>query len=98
MPLLKKERPSAAIERACQRTANILLFCHPHIPHAVAVMVMVLAFHTKNQDGVEDTLNIFLFPGLSPLAETEAASSRGSGTQSWGRYLDFLGRHESTDG
>ena len=88
-----KDRPSAAIERACQCTANILLYLH-----AVAVMVMALAFHTKNQDGVENTLNIFFFPGLSPLAESEAASSRRSGTQSWGQYLDFLRRHESADG
>ena len=61
------------MERACRRTANILLLRHPHIPHAVAVVVMALAFHTKNQDGVEDTLNIFLFLGLSTSAGSEAA-------------------------
>ena len=36
-------------------------------------MVMALAFHTKNPEGVKDTLNIFVFPNLSPLAELEAA-------------------------
>ena len=35
-------------------------------------MVIVLAFHTKDVDGVEDMLNIFLFNDLSPLAGLEA--------------------------
>ena len=36
--------------------------------HAVAVMVMAPAFHTKDLDRVGDTLNIFLFPDLYPSA------------------------------
>ena len=36
-------------------------------------MVMALAFHTKDPDRVGDTLNIFLFPDLSPSAGSEAA-------------------------
>ena len=42
-------------------------------PHAVAVMVMDLAFHTKDQDGVGDALNIFLLIELSPSTGSEAA-------------------------
>ena len=56
------------METAFRKTAKSLCFLHPHIPHAVAVMVMALAFHTKDPDGVGYTLNIFLFPKLSPLA------------------------------
>ena len=40
------------MEAACRSTTNILRFCHPHIPHAVAVMVVALAFHTKDPEGV----------------------------------------------
>ena len=35
-------------------------------------MVMALGLHTKDVDGMEDTLNIFLFPDLSPSAGSEA--------------------------
>ena len=34
---------------------------------------MALAFQTKDPNSVEDTLNIFLFPDLSPSAGSEAA-------------------------
>ena len=61
------------MKAACRCTTKILRFRHPHIPHAVAVMMMVIAFHTKDPDRVEDTLNIFLFPDLSPSAGSEAA-------------------------
>ena len=36
-------------------------------------MVMALAVYTKDPDRVGDTLNIFLFPDLSPSAVSEAA-------------------------
>ena len=35
-------------------------------------MVMALDFHTKDPDGVEDTLEIFLFPDLYPSTGSEA--------------------------
>ena len=70
---LEKDIARAATEAACWRTIKILRFRHPHIPHAVVVMVMALAFHTKDVDRVENTLNIFLFTNLSPLAGSEAA-------------------------
>ena len=61
------------IEAACCHTAESLRFCPLYIPHTATVMVMALAFHTKDPDRVEDTLNIFLFPDLSPSARSEAA-------------------------
>ena len=61
------------MEAACRRTAKSLRFRPPHIPHAVTVMVMALAFHTEDLDGVGYTLNIFLFTNLYPLAGLEAA-------------------------
>ena len=36
-------------------------------------MVLALAFHTEDPDGVGDALNIFLFPDLSPSEGLEAA-------------------------
>ena len=36
-------------------------------------MVMALAFHTKDPDGVEYTLKIFLFPDLYPSTGSEVA-------------------------
>ena len=36
-------------------------------------MVVALAFHTKDPDGVEETLKIFLFPDLYPSTGSEAA-------------------------
>ena len=51
---LKKDRAQAAMEAACRRTVESLRFRTPRIPRAVAVMVMALAFHTKDPDGVGD--------------------------------------------
>ena len=70
---LKKNRAQAAMEAACRRIADGLRFRPLRIPHVVAVMVTKLAFHTEDPYGVGDTLNIFLFPDLSPLAGLEAA-------------------------
>ena len=70
---LKKELARAVMGAACRGTAEGLRFRLPRIPHAVAVMVMALAFHTKDPDGVGDQLNIFLFPDLSPSAGLESA-------------------------
>ena len=36
-------------------------------------MVMALVFHTKDPGRVGDTLDIFLFPDLSPSAGSDAA-------------------------
>ena len=61
------------MEAACRRASEILQFRPLCTPHPVAVMVVALAFHTKDPDRVGDTLNIFLFPDLSPSAGSEAA-------------------------
>ena len=53
--------------------ANILFFRPYHIPHAVMVMVMAFAFHTKDPDGVGDALKNFVLPKLSPLVGSESA-------------------------
>ena len=36
-------------------------------------MVLALAFHTKDPDGVGDAVNAVMFPDLSPAADFEAA-------------------------
>ena len=36
------------------------------IPHSITIMVLELYFYTKEPGGVGDTLNVFLFPYLSP--------------------------------
>ena len=50
-------------------------------------MVMALAFHTKDPDGVEGTLKILLFPDLYPSAGSEAALL----TQNWDVILGGSG-------
>ena len=59
MAPLKKDLEIFAMEAAFCRTAESLCFCSPLISHAVTVMVMALAFNTKDPDGVGDALNIF---------------------------------------
>ena len=71
------------MEAACRRTAKSLRFRPPYTPHTVAVMVMALAFHTEEPDGVGDALNIFLFPELYPSAGMKAALL----TRKWGAIL-----------
>ena len=70
---LKKDRARAAMEAACWRSTENLRFHPPYISHAVAVMVVVLTFHTEDPNGVGGALNTFVFPDLSPLAGSEAA-------------------------
>ena len=48
-------------------------FRAPIIPHAIAVMVLDLEFYTKDPDGMGDAVNIFLFPDLTPAAESKAS-------------------------
>ena len=77
---LDKDISRSVIEADFRITIKILRFRHRHIPDAGVVTVMALAFHTKDVDGVEVTLNIFLFTDLSPLAGSEAALL----TRKWG--------------
>ena len=62
----EKYRSRVAMEVACWRTADSLRFHPLHIPHAVAVMVMALNFHTEDLDGLGYALNI-LFPRPLPI-------------------------------
>ena len=88
------------MEAAFRRTADGLLFRPPRIPCFVAFMVMALASHTEDPDGVGDALNIFLFPDISLSDGLEAALL----TRKWdailggGGHLDFLCRQKSTYG
>ena len=43
------------------------------IPHTVVVMVVAPAFHTNNPDGVEDAINILLFPNISSFSVSEVS-------------------------
>ena len=61
------------MEAACLHTADILHFRLPYTPHTVAFMEMELTLHTEDPEGVGDTLNIFSFPYLSPLAGLDLA-------------------------
>ena len=54
-------------------TVEHLCFRAPHIYHAVAVLVLGLAFYYENPDSVGDAINVFLFHDLSPSAGSEAA-------------------------
>ena len=67
------------MEVDCWRIAKSLRFRPLRIPHAVAVMMMELAFHNKDPDRVGDALNIFFFPDLSPSSGSEASLL----TQKW---------------
>ena len=60
------------METVYRRTADSLRFQPPRIPHAAAVMVMALTFHTEDPEGVGYALNIFLFHDLSPSVGLEA--------------------------
>ena len=61
------------MEAARQNTSNDLHFRRPRVPQAAVVMVMSLALHTKDPDGVGGAINILLFPDLSPSVGLEDA-------------------------
>ena len=58
-------------------------FQEPRISHSIMVMVIALAFHIKDPNGVGDALNIFLLPVPSPIvgSESDLLKSR------WGAML-----------
>ena len=61
------------MEAACQRTSEHLRLRYLQISHAVEVLVLVLAFYSKDPDGMGHAINTFLFPELSPLEGSETA-------------------------
>ena len=81
---LKNNLARSVMEAACNRTADSLRFRPPHIPHAVAVMVMEPTFHTKDPEKVGNAMNIFCLPTSPPWQGRRRRSSLGSWTRSWG--------------
>ena len=71
------------MEAACRRTSKSLRFRPLCIPHAVTVIVMVIAFHTEGPDKVRDAHKILLFPDLFPSAGSKEALL----TQKWDAIL-----------
>ena len=61
------------MEGECCRTVENLRLRSPHISHAIVVLVLGLAFYSEDPNGVGESINVFLFPYMSPLAGSEAA-------------------------
>ena len=70
---LSKYRSRTAMESAFQAAAKSMCFHYPHITHSVAAMVLALDFYTKDPNGVEDAINVFLLSDLYPFSGSEAA-------------------------
>ena len=73
MAPLKKDHDRADMGLAFRKMDDIMRFRVPHIPHYVMFVVLELALHTEDPDGVVVSINIFLFPYLYPLVVLEAA-------------------------
>ena len=61
-------------------------------------MVMALAFHTEDPDGVGYAFNIFLFLDLYPSVVRTGPPHTEMGRNIWGRDPDLLFRHKSDYG
>ena len=70
---LSKERKQAAMDPVCRKAANRIIFCAPRINHSIVVMVLALAFYTKDPGKVGGDIEILLFPDLSPSEGSEVA-------------------------
>ena len=84
VPSPKKYRAIVLMEAASHRTADILRFPSPPLLHAVAVMVVALAFHTEDPDKMGGCSTFYFFLVTPPWRSRKWPSSRGNGTQSWG--------------
>ena len=82
MPL-SCDRSLVAMEAACLQTAEQMCSRVPRIPHAVAVMVLDLAFYTEDPYSMEDAVNIFIFLDLTPAARSKASLL----VRGWGAIL-----------
>ena len=84
----------------CNITAKILRFYTPRIFHSIAAMILYLAFHTEDIEGVGDAMNIYIYisgplptggiGGHTPVPET--------GCHPLGRHLGLVHRHKSVVG
>ena len=70
---LKKGKTCTALDITCLTQVQALRLKPPKITHSVAVLLLSLAFHTEDPNGVSDATYIFMFPDLSLLVGTEAA-------------------------
>ena len=62
---LAKEEVRGTLEILCQYKAFEICYKAPWISHVVSGLVLNLAFHKEDPDGVRFTVKIFLFPDLS---------------------------------
>ena len=96
---LKQDMARSKMEASYSRTADSLRFRPPCIPHTAAVMVMALAFHTKDPDGVVDALEILFFPDLPPPWRVGSGPPHAEVVRDLGRRdPDLLWGHNSDDG
>ena len=65
--LLKKELHGVAMKVTCRQIMEGMRFRAHRISHYVAVVVLSLAFYTKDPSVVVDAVKIFLFLDLPPL-------------------------------
>ena len=85
---LNKYRALSAMEAACRRIANSLRFRPPRIPHAVAVMVMDLAFTLRTRKGRGTHSTSYYSLTSLPRPGWRRSSSLGIGMQYWGGHPD----------
>ena len=86
------------MEATFHQTADDFRFCPSRIPHTISVIVIALAFHTEDPDGVGYAINIFLFPSFFPSVGLEATLLTRKYNAILGGHLDFFCRHQSDDG
>ena len=60
------------MEAAFRIKVEGLRFRAPIISHSIAVMVLAVAFHSEETNGVGGSVKIFLLPDLSPAVGSEA--------------------------
>ena len=73
LALLTKEKARPDFEIARRESARALRCKAPRVTHAVAVLLLVIHFHTEYPDCVNDTVNIFWFPDLFLSVGSEAS-------------------------
>ena len=77
-----KECTQETMKSACRATTECMHFHALRIPYSVEVMVLELAFYTKETIRVGYTIYLFLFHNISPTQDMKPPSSQGCGTHS----------------
>ena len=70
---LKSDKALTTLDIACLALAHTLRIKRPNITYMVEFLLLGLAFHTEDPDGVSNALNIFMFLDIS-LEEGEEAA------------------------